>query len=399
MKFFGFRVLWLFVLFGCEDLPFKDSDLENKPPAITKTADSGESAPETEPEQNPAPTIKDESRTCADCPAPQNADKPAIETAPPISDETTERIPENNPPEGEIPEQSIPEKETVIISGNLKLKEDLVIQDRKVVLNMARIKIYEHDLFILAEEFVSIHSIIQNFPEGKRGKNKQDGKSGGNILIEAETATGELQLVLNGQSGGRVPRRRSLSKEERKRLKGSQGLNGYNAVYQTFCRDIKLKVPILVPFPLGSLSIPVDRDCWEECAAFPTPGDDGGKGRPGLSGWDGKNGGNSGSFHLKAVELSDFHLTDIQNSPGLASKGSKGSKGGSGGRSGWNGADEKDLCEDDLPRPRKGRRGEEGPKGKDGRNGEKGTVCLERIFQDEESPDSNNKEQERTICY
>ena len=391
MKFFGFLSLWLFVLLGCEGLPFKDSQ-----PSSAHTADQGKSFNETKLEESSASIPKNESKTKTARSDFQNAGKSAIEADSSVSTETVEPIPETG--ESSL-EQSIPEEETSVISGDLKLKEDLVIQDRKVVLNMARIKTFEHDLFILAEKFVSIHSVIQNFPEGKKGKRKKDGKSGGNILIETKTAEGELQLILNGQSGGRVPRRRSLSKEGRQRLKGSKGLNGYNAVYQTFCRDINLKVPFLVPFPLNSLSIHVDRECWEECAAFPTLGDNGGKGLSGLPGWNGRNGGNSGSFHLKALKLSGFHLTDIQNSPGLGSKGGKGSKGGSGGSRGWNGADEKDLCDDDLPRPRKGQRGAEGPRGKNGKNGEQGTVCLEQIAQDEKSPLSNNEEQGRTICY
>ena len=387
MKFFGLWSLWLFVLLGCEGLSFKDSDFERQAPAV-QTADPGKSFDEEEPEESSASIKRNKSKASTRS-AFQNADKSAIGTDSAVPTEIAESA----------PEEVIPEEETTIISGDMKLKENLVIQDRKVVLNMARIKTLEHDLFIIAEEFISIHSVIQNFPEGKRGKKKKDGKSGGNILIETKSAEGELQLILNGQNGGHVPGRRSLSKEERQRLKGSKGLNGYNAVYQTFCRDIKLNVPILVPFPLGSFSIPVDRECWEECAAFPTPGDDGGKGFSGLPGWNGRNGGDSGSFHLKALKLSGFHLTDIQNNPGLGSKGGKGSKGGSGGRRGWNGADEKDLCDDNLPRPRKGRKGAEGPKGKDGKSGGKGTVCLEQIIQDEESPDSNNKEQGRTICY
>ena len=387
MKFFGLWSFWLFVLLGCDDLSFKDSDLESQAPAA-KTTDQGKSFNEEVLEESSASIKRNNGKVSARS-VLQNADKSATGADSVVSTETGESA----------AEQIIPEEETTIISGDLKLKEDLVIQDRKVILNMARIKTLEHDLFILAEEFVSIHSVIQNFPEGKKGKRKKDGKDGGNILIETKTAEGELQLILNGQSGGRVSGRRSLSKEERKRLKGQKGLNGYNAVYQTFCRDIKLNVPIFVPFPLGSFSIPVDRECWEECAAFPTPGDDGGKGLSGLPGWNGRNGGDSGSFHLKALDISEFHLTDIQNNPGLGSKGGKGSKGGSGGRRGWNGADEKDLCNDDLSRPRKGRRGAEGLRGKDGKSGEKGTVCLEQIIQDEESPDSNNKEQGRTICY
>ena len=395
MEFFGFLSLWLFVLLGCDDLSFKNSDLESQAPAA-KTTDQGKSFDEAESEESPASITKSESKISITRSASQNTDKSAVEADPFILTETAEPILETG--ESGL-EQSIPEEETTIVSGDMKLKEDLVIQDRKVVLNMARIKTLEHDLFILAEEFVSIYSVIQNFPEGKRGKRKKDGKSGGNILIEAKTAEGELQLILNGQSGGRVPRRRSLSKEERQRLKGQRGLNGYNAVYQTFCRDINLKVPFLVPFPLNSLSIHVDRECWEECAAFPTPGDNGGEGLSGLPGWNGRNGGDSGSFHLKAFNLSDFHLTDIQNNPGLGSKGGKGSKGGSGGSRGWNGADEKDLCDDDLPRPRKGRRGAEGPRGNNGKNGERGTVCLKQVVPDEKAPASNEKEQVRTICY
>ena len=50
----------------------------------------------------------------------------------------------------------------------------------------------------------------------KKQRKRENGKSGGNILIEAEIARGELQLILNGENGGRVSRR-SVS---RSKLKG-----------------------------------------------------------------------------------------------------------------------------------------------------------------------------------
>ena len=106
-------------------------------------------------------------------------------------------------------------------------------------MNGAFIKTFEHDLTIIAEEFVSNHSIIQNFPEGQWAKKDQEGKHGGDILIETEIAKGKLQLFLNGENGGHVPRGKYLSKEERDRLKGRDGKDGKNAFYKIRCRALK----------------------------------------------------------------------------------------------------------------------------------------------------------------
>ena len=124
-------------------------------------------------------------------------------------------------------------------------------------------------------------------------------------------------------------------------------------------------------------------------------GEDGGDGKQGLPGHNGKRGGDSVSFHLKAFELSEFHLTSIQNSPGTGSKGSKGSLGGKKGR---NGKDRKKLCNVDLPYPERGRKGKKGPRGKDGENGKKGTVCLEKLFNGKRNSFGSERE-ESVICY
>ena len=107
--------------------------------------------------------------------------------------------------------------------------------------------------------------------------------------------------------------------------------------------------------------------------------------------------GNSGLFHLKAFELSEFHLTNIQNNPGPGSEGSKGSRGGSGGKRGKNGRDKKNLCDVKLSRPDEGERGKRGPKGRNGRNGKKGKVCLERLLEDGEQEKIIQTEVE-TVC-
>ena len=78
---------------------------------------------------------------------------------------------------------------------------------------MMTIQTLQYDLTIIADEFISNHSIIKNFPEEQTAKKKENGKHGGNVLIEAKTTSGNLKLILKGENGGLVPVRRSLSKE------------------------------------------------------------------------------------------------------------------------------------------------------------------------------------------
>ena len=388
------------ILFGCEELPFTNEDIT----ASTKKSEVTEEIKEldnlqTETESKP-PVLQDKK------------DIPVITE----DEQTDDQIAEDNPPE----ENPFLEKEITLISEDLELREDTVIQNRKVVLDMAAVKTFEHNLFIIAEEFVSNHSVIRNFPEDEKAKKFQNGKNGGNILIEAERAIGELQIVLNGEEAGRVPKRNTISKAYRERLRGQKGRNGQNAVYRTFCRTASIPLILqAISIPIFSSSIPIKR-CRELCVALPTKGEDGGRGLEGVPGFDGKNGGDSGSFHLKAFEFSDFHLVNIKKNPGAASKGGKGSSGGYGGKRGRNGIDSKGLCNyKKISQPSSGDKGRRGSHGEDGRDGNEGKVCIEKLIPSEEQEKAQrevkivceergegrncrealDQEKENTICY
>ena len=289
---------------------------------------------------------------------------------------------ESSPPDEDSP---ISEDEISLISEDLDLTEDLVIQNRRVVLDGVTVKTFEHDLHIIADEFVSNQAVIQNFPEWRKAKKKENGKSGGNILIEADSVQGELQLFLNGENGGYVSRGRSVA---RSKLRGQRGRNGRDAVYQKHCR----------PVYFLSLMV-VDRRCRYRCVSAPTQGQNGEDGQQGLPGFDGKNGGNSGSFRLKAFQLSEFLLTDVQNIPGAGSKGGNGSPGGYGGKRGRNGRDYKDLCNYSLPRTKKGKSGPRGTRGKDGKSGEKGTACIEKLTHWSKASFSGSEATGGLVCY
>ena len=217
------------ILFGCEELPFTNEDItvpREKPEVTEEIKELDNLQTESEP-----PILQDKK------------DIPIITE----SSETKKPVTEEIPPK----EKPFLEEEITLISEDLELREDTVIQNRQVVFDMVAIKTFEHNLFIIVEEFVSNHSVIQNFPEGKKAKKFQNGRSGGNIQIEAERAIGELQLLLNGEEAGRVPKQNLISKEQRKRLKGQRGNNGQDAVYRTVCRTLS------IPLSLQSIGIPL----------------------------------------------------------------------------------------------------------------------------------------------
>ncbi|MCZ0933343.1 MAG: hypothetical protein OXJ52_09365, partial [Oligoflexia bacterium] len=280
----------------------------------------------------------------------------------------TDKKPSNNPTS---------KKEIIVTSEDLELKENTIIKAQKVILNMVKVQTNEHSLIILADEFLSNHSVIQNFQEDQKAKKKEDGKHGGNTLILAYKASGNLKLILNGENGGKVSKRRVITKEERQELSGSNGKNGRDAVYKRYCKETYLYLPVLPPLSEIIKRASTSKRCWWECVLRNERGENGGKGKRGLRGEDGRHGGDTGFFHLRAFDVLDFHLEEVKKSKGLGSKGGKGSSGGFGGRAGRNGKDYKNLCGEKLSRLKRGNKGKRGSSGKAGKNGVEKLVCLE----------------------
>ena len=267
-------------------------------------------------------------------------------------------------------------EETTILSKDFELLENTVIKNKKVIFNMIKIKTNEHDLTIIADEFISNHSIIQNFQEKQTAKKEEEGKSGGHVFIKTEIAKGNLSLILNGENAGSVSKR-VLSLEELASLSGRNGENGSNALYMDSC-DV-LFIPVL--------KIPLNSSCKTVCAVDPKRGKDGENGRRGYTGFKGKKGGDTGSFYMEAFNSSEFYLTEIKKSAGIGGKGGKGSHGGLGGRRGKNGLDIEALCSsENLLMAKEGKEGERGLFGKNGENGMKGMVCVETIKANKSNP-------------
>ena len=304
------------------------------------------------------------------------------------------------------------EEETTTITEDMNLKANTVIHSQKVILE-ATVKTFQYDLTITTNEFISNNAVIQNFPEGQKTRQNTHGKNGGHILIETKKAKGNLQLILNGEQGGSVPERH-LSKAELSKFKGRAGKNGTDAVYQTVCKKSHQKKWEKAAYKIAEENgfsglrafliiqeIEEDLPCLDVCLTPPTRGEEGETGRSGLAGFDGKSGGHSGSFRLRAFDLSDFHLTNIQNAPGIGAEGGAGTPGGFGGKGGQNGKDRKNLCAYNPPHVKRGGRGKTGSKGRNGTNGKKGKVCLEQLIPnyEMEDPESDTQREGKMVCY
>ena len=335
-----FYIFLVYVSISCKDLSFKDEDI------FSFNADSKKAKDTKSNKEN----IKSE-------------DKRKTEETDLDKNLAKEFIKKDKP--------KFSEEERTILSEDLELSENLVIQNRKVILDMIQIQTNEHNLTIIAEEFLSNHSIIRNFPAGQTAQKTREGRSGGSIFILSNKAGGHLKLILNGENGGRVSKRKVITKEEKQELLGSNGKNGRSAVYKRLCDK-------------QSFLFLTNKKCWWECVLKPTRAENGGDGKQGFSGEEGKNGGDTGSFHLKAFDLSEFNLTEIKKTAGLGSEGGKGSFGGFGGKAGRNGKDERGLCSSNLSRPKRGSKGQRGLAGKAGKNGVERSVCLEVLNSEDE---------------
>ena len=330
-----FRIFYVFIFLSCEELHWKDEDIKEKQKTQSQSI------------------IKKDANTEKEVIEKEIKETSVISKDLELEEDTII-----------ISEDLEPEEDTIIVSEDLELKEDTTIKGEKVILDMVKIQTFEHNLTIIAKEFLSKHSIIANFLEGQKAQKREDGKSGGDIFILAYKAEGNLKLVLSGENGGRVSRRRTMTKKERREIKGVNGKNGKDAVYGKFCET-------------ESFLFLTNKRCRLKCILKQTRGEDGGKGKKGFAGENGRDGGGAGSFHLKAYSLLDFHLEEIKKVSGIGSEGGKGSSGGFGGKAGRNGRDDKRLCGEKLLRPKRGKKGKRGEKGKAGKNGIEKLACLE----------------------
>ncbi len=139
----------------------------------------------------------------------------------------------------------------------------------------------------------------------------QVGRSGGKIILNVKSATGDLKIYLRGKAGGQ-----GKAGEIQTAIggKGDRGANGTNVEMCHYRRE--------------------NEGCYDVCGAKPTDGGTGLQGPQGLTGGIGMTGGSSGSLELTIEQKVNFFSTDVVTEPGSGGPGGDGGIGGGGGPGG-----------------------------------------------------------------
>jgi hypothetical protein len=263
----------------------------------------------------------------------------------------------------QVPKDKVFKGEEVIQTGKVDDYARLFFK------NKVRIVWQGEKLEIRAREIISEDAVLDSLAlNQKNAELGRVGKSGGELILKAQTLKGSLFIRADGQNGGAG-------------LEGSQGAVGAvgTAGPKTFLRWGEPS-----KFPEGAYNF---RGYWFFCDPPRPPGMVGGTGESGLLGHVGGAGGNSSKV---LVEIEDTKSGDVffTNKPGVGGEGGLGGPGGEGGEGGWSGEIEWRTHASDMPQGAdltlfvacQAKQGEKGPQGNRGPQGPKGDDGFQAPF-------------------
>jgi len=93
--------------------------------------------------------------------------------------------------------------EDYVFPDQLVLAYDMKIHNNRVFMNKSVITTQDYNLEIFAKELIILgESLVQGFPQGAKANPGYNGRSGGLINIEVDSAEGALSFALNSEAGG-----------------------------------------------------------------------------------------------------------------------------------------------------------------------------------------------------
>ena len=234
---------------------------------------------------------------------------------------------------------------------SLTLKENY---NRVFLKDNSRIQTLNHDLVIEVNEIiVEKKATIETFALSQKASMNKKGRSGGNIRLVSQKASGSLNVYLRGEDGG------DGSSPRPKSGRPPQASSGIYKIVNSKCH-LSRKT------------------------------ENGHQGQRGNKGNPGQGGGNTGSLFVEIYENNNFHLSYdfMRGRGGLGGEGGLGQKGGLPGKlfnqlmQEPSTTDSRGIICAETQKVRTGPRGEMGDQGINGETGSKGLICL-RLSKDE----------------
>ncbi len=219
--------------------------------------------------------------------------------------------------------------------------------DRVFFRERIQITTLDSHLLIEAKEMHFTKTQIQTFPEGAQADVGADGKSGGQIVLRADVAHGDLTVEMRGVHGGlglpgRAPDENLRGRNGVSGLLPSMTLATHACGDDLFCMGLKKVYTCSTPIPNGG---------------------DAENGLKGYPGGNGGRGGHTGKFQFEVSNSANLEVVMIQE-PGLGGEPGQGGAGGLPGQPGtaWIPDGQTQNC----GQPRDGSPGQQGLRGESG---------------------------------
>lgn len=225
------------------------------------------------------------------------------------------------------------------------------------------------DIEIFTNRFISDYATIQTFSAEEavvEARELDNGRSGGKIYLQANSATGNLRVELRGTAGGKG------AVGENATGIGSKGATGSNAKLGRICEP-RTKFNSLPTVKL--MASP--QFCEHFCSSDAGHGGKGGQGPAGGKGKIGGTGGSTGMLNVLVKKSEPSFDVILFAYPGFGGSGGDGGSGGAGGPGGDGGNGHR-LCNNGSP----GAQGDQGPQGPMGDTGRIGDIDVSSIIID-----------------
>ncbi|XGC81170.1 collagen-like protein [Bdellovibrio bacteriovorus] len=241
--------------------------------------------------------------------------------------------------------------------GNLIMERNALLETRGA------------DIEIFTNRLISDYATIQTFSAEEAAIEARDldnGRSGGKIYIQANSATGSLRVELRGTAGGKGAVGENAQGTGAKGAAGSDAKLGRICEPRTKFYSLKLVKPMAAP-----------HFCEHFCSKEAGQGGKGGQGPAGGKGKMGGTGGSTGMLHVLVKKSEAAFDVILFAYPGVGGSGGDGGFGGPGGPGGEGGKGQR-LCADGAT----GAAGEKGPQGPAGDIGRTGETDISSIIID-----------------
>lgn len=247
-------------------------------------------------------------------------------------------------------------RDYVVRKDQSEFLENTTLSVNRIFFDDVPLKTNGFNIEIQANELIANKGIIETFPEGVKANLNADGRSGGNLILNANSAHGSLKVYMRGEHGGDGGKGPAFPS------RASDGVGAGEGSLFCDCIGRNCMGPISTEPQIQG------RAC--SCESMGRDAGNGSNGAKGNKGLSARNGGSSGNLKINIKDGAGF-LIETFKAFGVA--GVPG-EGGDGQPGGYGGAKAGGKCSGKA-----GGGGATGPKGDGGDkadDGKLGTICV-----------------------